>query len=262
MASEPPAKKARSDPEAEKMRVGFAAVDRYVTSGMVVGLGTGSTAAYAVQRLGEKLAAGDLTDIVAIPTSERTREQAEALGIPLSTIDEHPHLDVAIDGADAVDPALNLVKGGGGALLREKMVEVCAAMLVIIVDGSKPCDALGPSFPIPVEVTQFAVRHVQRAIEALPSLFGLGAEARLRRGSASNNKPDGDAPAVTENGNYIVDVHLARPLDDVKATAAELTQTIGVVEHGLFVGMAKAVLVAQDDGEIGIMANDDDLSAE
>lgn len=109
-----------------KKMAGYRAVDDYVRSGMVIGLGTGSTAKFAIERVGEKLASGELTDIIAVPTSVRTREQADLCGIPLSTLDDHSELDVAIDGADQVDPTLNLVKGGGGALLREKMVELCA----------------------------------------------------------------------------------------------------------------------------------------
>ena len=131
-----------------KKMVGYKAVDDYVKSGMVVGLGTGSTAAFAVERVGMLLKSGELKDIVAIPTSVRTKEQAEELGIPLTTLDEFSRLDVAIDGADEVDPDLNLVKGGGGALLREKMVEIVADKFIVIVDESKLCDALGPGFPV------------------------------------------------------------------------------------------------------------------
>lgn len=115
-----------------KKQVGYKAVDDYVKSGQVIGLGTGSTAYFAVERVGEKLKSGELKDILAIPTSVRTKEQAESLGIPLVTLDTHSKLDVAIDGADEVDPNLNLVKGGGGALLREKMVEICADKFIVI----------------------------------------------------------------------------------------------------------------------------------
>merc|ERR1712024_415840 len=139
---------------------------------MVVGLGTGSTAYFAVERLGELLRSGELEDIVAIPTSIRTKEQAEELGIPLVTLDTHSKLDVAIDGADEVDPDLNLVKGGGGALLREKMVEVCADKFIVIVDESKICDGLGPGFPVPVEITPFCHEHTLKKIGDLPSLKG------------------------------------------------------------------------------------------
>ena len=131
-----------------KKQVGYQAIDDYVTSGMKVGLGTGSTAAFAVERLGMLLKDGTLKDIIAVPTSVRTKEQAEELGIPLTTLDEFSRLDVAIDGADEVDPDLNLVKGGGGALLRDKMVEIVADKFIVIVDESKLCDALGPGFPV------------------------------------------------------------------------------------------------------------------
>lgn len=154
---------ALSQDELKKL-VGYKSVDDYVESGMVVGLGTGSTAYFAVERLGQLLKEGKLKDIVAIPTSIRTKEQAESLDIPLVTLDTHSELDVAIDGADEVDPDLNLVKGGGGALLREKMVEVCAKKFIVIVDESKLCDGLGPGFPLPVEITQFCWEHTMRKV--------------------------------------------------------------------------------------------------
>jgi ribose 5-phosphate isomerase A len=179
-----------------KKQVGYKAVDDYVKSGMVVGLGTGSTAYYAVERLGQLLKDGTLNDIVAIPTSVRTKEQAEQLGIPLVTLDTHSKLDVAIDGADEVDPDLNLVKGGGGALLREKMVEVCADKFIVIVDESKLCDGLGPGFPLPVEITPFCHEHTLRTVANLPSVAGC--KPVLRMGSSSNNKKDGDEIAVTD----------------------------------------------------------------
>lgn len=229
-----------------KKQVGYKAVDDYVRSGMVIGLGTGSTAYFAVERVGQKLASGELKDIVAIPTSKRTQEQAESLKIPLATLDTHSKLDVAIDGADAVDPNLNLVKGGGGAHFREKIVEAASKQFVVIVDDSKLCDALGPSFPVPVEVVPFCHEHTARVIEALPSLAGC--QARLRLGSAANNKSDGDKPAVTDNGNYIVDLHFAQPIKDPEAAARDLDSTIGVVEHGFFVGMTTVVLIAGKQG--------------
>jgi len=229
-----------------KQQVGYKSVDDYVTSGMVVGLGTGSTAYFAVERLGQKLLDGSLTDIVAIPTSERTKEQALSLGIPLVTLDTHSRLDVAIDGADEVDPDLNLVKGGGGALLREKMVEVMAEKFIVIVDESKITSGLGPGFPIPVEITPFCHLHTLRTVEGLPSC--KGSKAVLRMGSSSNNKVDGDDIAVTDNGNYIVDLHFESPIQDVKAMAKELKETVGVVDHGIFTGMTTAVIIAGKDG--------------
>ena len=230
-----------------KKMVGYKAVDDYVKSGMVVGLGTGSTAYFAVERVGELLKSGALKDIVCIPTSVRTKEQAESLGIPLTTLATHSALDVAIDGADAVDPALNLIKGGGGALLREKMVEVCAKTFVVIVDESKLCDALGPSFPLPVEITPFCHEHTLRKVAALPSLEGC--EAKLRMGAVSTgSKVDGDAIAVTDNGNYIVDLFFKEPIKNAVKAGEELKATVGVVDHGLFCGITSAVIIAGKDG--------------
>ena len=229
-----------------KQMTGYKSVDDHVESGMVVGLGTGSTAYFAVERLGQKLKSGELKDIIAIPTSERTREQAESLGIPLCTLNEKSVLDVAIDGADEVDPNLALVKGGGGALLREKMVEVMAKKFVVIVDDSKLCKGLGPGFPLPIEITPFCHMHTLRTIAALPSVAGC--EAVLRMGSSSTNKPDGDEIAVTDNGNYIVDLHFKEPIKDVNKAAEELKNTVGVVDHGLFVDMSYQVIIAGKDG--------------
>jgi len=230
-----------------KKQVGYKSIDDYVTSGMVVGLGTGSTAAFAVERLGQKLASGELKDIVAVPTSIRTKEQAEELGIPLITLDTNSELDVAIDGADEVDPDLNLVKGGGGALLREKMVEVCAKKFIVIVDETKLCDGLGPGFPLPVEITPFCHEHTLRKVAALPSVAGC--EAKLRMGSAATGSaPDGDEIAVTDNGNYIVDLFFKEPIKDAVKAAEELKGTVGVVDHGLFCGLTTAVIIAGSDG--------------
>eukprot|EP00549_Striatella_unipunctata_P025296 CAMPEP_0118678548 /NCGR_PEP_ID=MMETSP0800-20121206/3283_1 /TAXON_ID=210618 ORGANISM="Striatella unipunctata, Strain CCMP2910" /NCGR_SAMPLE_ID=MMETSP0800 /ASSEMBLY_ACC=CAM_ASM_000638 /LENGTH=247 /DNA_ID=CAMNT_0006574423 /DNA_START=169 /DNA_END=912 /DNA_ORIENTATION=- len=230
-----------------KKMVGYKAVDDYVKSGMVVGLGTGSTAYFAVERVGQLLKDGTLTDIVAIPTSIRTKEQAESLEIPLVTLDTHSKLDVAIDGADEVDPALNLVKGGGGALLREKMVEVCADKFIVIVDESKLCDGLGPGFPVPVEITPFCHEHTLRTIGELPSCKGI-CKPVLRMGSSSSNQPDGDDIAVTDNGNYIVDLHFDEAIKDAPAMATEIKSTVGVVDHGLFCDMTTAVIIAGKEG--------------
>jgi ribose 5-phosphate isomerase A len=237
--------KALTQDELKKM-VGYKSVDDYVKSGMVVGLGTGSTAYFAVERLGELLKSGELKDIVAIPTSIRTKEQAEELGIPLVTLDTHSKLDVAIDGADEVDPELNLVKGGGGALLREKMVEVCADKFIVIVDESKICDGLGPGFPVPVEITPFCHEHTVRTVGALPSCEGCNPV--LRMGSSSSNQPDGDEIAVTDNGNYIVDLHFKEAIKDAPKMADEIKNTVGVVDHGLFCGLTTAVIIAGSDG--------------
>lgn len=203
-----------------KRQVGYKAVDDYVKSGTVIGLGTGSTAAFAVERVGDKLASGELKDILAIPTSVRTKEQSEELGIPLTTLDKHSDLDVAIDGADDVDPQLNLVKGGGGALLREKMVEIMAKKFIVIVDESKIGKGIGPAFPIPVEIVQFEHQHTMNVIGKLPALAGC--KPVLRLGNVANNQPDGDKPAVTDNGNYIADLVCTEPIKDVPAAATQL----------------------------------------
>lgn len=221
-----------------KKLTGYKAVDDYVRSGMVVGLGTGSTAAFAVERLGAKLKAGELADIVAIPTSERTREQAESLGIPLVSLDTHPYLDVAIDGADEVDDALNLVKGRGGALLREKMVEMQAEQFVVIIDDSKLVPGLGISGAMPVEVTPFCWQFNLDRIKNLPSVKGC--DARLRM--------EGDKPYITDNDNYIVDLYFDKPIANPAQAALEMSELVGVVEHGLFLGMSDAVIIASKDG--------------
>ena len=241
-----------SQDELKKM-VGYKAVDDYVTSGMKVGLGTGSTAAYAVERVGQKLASGELTNIICVPTSVRTKEQAESLGIPLCTLNEESALDVSIDGADDVDINLCLVKGGGGALLREKMVEIVSTKFICIVDESKLSKGLGPGFPLPVEITPFCHEHTRRIIEALPSLAGC--KAVLRKGNVANNKNDGDEIAVTDNGNYVVDLFFEQALKDAKQAAVELKSTVGVVEHGIFQDMAHCVIVAGSDG-VRVAGND------
>lgn len=231
-----------------KKLVGYKAVDDYVRSGTVIGLGTGSTAAFAVERVGQKLKSGELKDIIAIPTSIRTKEQAESLGIPLATLDTHSDLDVAIDGADEVDPELNLVKGGGGALFREKIVEMCAKKFIVIVDETKICKGLGPGFPVPVEIVPFCHEHTMREIAKLPALKGC--KPVLRLGNIANNKPDGDKPAITDNGNYIVDLVFTEILQDPVAAGHQLKATVGVVDHGLFTNITTACIVAGKDGII------------
>lgn len=211
----------------------------YVESGMVLGLGTGSTAAFAVARIGELMKAGELKDIVGVPTSKRTAEQAASLGIPLSVLDDHPSIDLAIDGADEVDPELNLVKGRGGALLREKMVEAASAKFVVIVDESKLVSGLGGSgLAMPVEVVPFCWKY---NASRLQSLFQAeGCEAKLRM--------DGDKPYVTDNANYIVDLYFKTPMKDSRAAAKAMLAFEGVVEHGLFLDMATAVIIAGAEG--------------
>jgi len=227
-----------------KKIVGYKAVDDYVKSDMLVGLGTGSTAAFAVERIGEKLKSGELSNIVGIPTSERTKEQALSLNIPLVTLDDRYDIDVAIDGADEVDPNLDLVKGRGGALLREKLVEECAKEFVVIVDETKLQKGLGVDGAMPVEVNKFCWKFVMDRIKGLPSIKAVkGCRAELRM-------QDGDKPYETDNQNYIVDLYFDEPLADAKQAASELLGVTGVVEHGLFLNMATVCLVGKPDGTV------------
>jgi len=201
---------------------------RYVENGQVVGLGTGSTAAYFIKLLGEKVRDG--LRVRGIPTSVRSRELAMSLGIPLTTLDECQEIAVTVDGADEVDPQLRLIKGGGGALLREKIVASATKQLVIVADASKQVERLG-KFPLPVEVIRFAQALVARRIE------GLGAEVQLRTGT------DGK-PFVTDENNHILDCRFGE-IHDADGLARRLSDMPGVVEHGLFIGMASVVLFAR-----------------
>jgi ribose 5-phosphate isomerase A len=200
---------------------------RFIKDGQVVGLGTGSTAAYFIQLLGEQVKNG--LRIRGIPSSDRSREQAAGLGIPLTTLDECQEIDVTVDGADEVDPQLRLIKGGGGALLREKIVASATKQLVIVADATKRVRVLG-KFPLPVEVIKFAQAVVQRKIEV------LGAKVELRR------ETDGK-PYLTDENNYILDCRFGK-IPDADGLARHLSDMPGVVEHGLFIGMASVVLVA------------------
>ncbi|MBZ5599447.1 MAG: ribose-5-phosphate isomerase RpiA [Acidobacteriia bacterium] len=203
---------------------------RFVHDGDVVGLGTGSTAAYVVRFLGERVQAG--LKIVGIPTSVRTRELAASLGIPLTTLDECQQIDVAIDGADEFDPKLQLIKGGGGALLREKIIASASRQFVIIADSSKQVPVLG-AFPLPVEVIPFAEALVAKKIAA------FGAKVSLRQ------SPDGK-PFITDEGHHILDCRFGQ-IPDPPALAHKLSATPGVVEHGLFIDMADVVLMGKGD---------------
>jgi ribose 5-phosphate isomerase A len=200
---------------------------KFIKDGQVVGLGTGSTAAFFVRLLGEKVKDG--LKIRGIPTSEGSRRQAAGLGIPLITLDDCQAIDVTVDGADEVDPQLRLIKGGGGALLREKIIASATRQLVIIVDATKRVPVLG-KFPLPVEVIKFAQPLVAKKISA------LGADVRLRL------QPDGK-PFLSDENNHILDCHFGQ-IRDADALARQLSDMPGVVEHGLFIGMANIVLVA------------------
>ncbi len=204
----------------------------FVRSGMIIGLGHGSTTAFAIERLAERLAAGDLVDIVAVPCSTEVEAHAHRLGIPLTTLEQHPEVDMTIDGADEVDPDLNLIKGGGGALLREKVVASASKREIIIVDASKLSDRLGTRFALPVEVVPFAWAVEKRFIET------LGAEVTLRRR---------EAPFETDQGNYILDCRFPG-IEDAVRLAEKLDARAGIVEHGLFINLATDLIVGDDNG--------------
>jgi len=211
---------------------------RFVKDGQIVGLGTGSTAVYFIQLLGEQVKNG--LRIRGIPSSDRSREQAAGLGIPLTTLDEYQQIDVTVDGADEVDPQLRLIKGGGGALLREKIVASATKQLVIVCDATKRVPVLG-KFPLPVEVIKFAQAVVLKKIEA------LGAQVGLRRGA------DGK-PYLTDENNHILDCRFGQ-IPDADGLARQLNAMPGVVEHGLFIGMASVVLVANGSEIVELRAH-------
>jgi ribose 5-phosphate isomerase A len=205
----------------------------FVESGMVVGLGTGSTTQFALERIGELIRCGRLRDIVGIPSSVRTENAARELGIPLSDFETHPVIDVTIDGADEVDPELNLIKGGGGALLREKVLAQATRRNIIIVDESKLAPRLGTKWPLPVEVVPFARPAEERFMTS------LGAAVTLR-------SKDG-RPVMTDQGNLLLDAAFG-PMENPAAIAAQLSGRAGIVEHGLFLGLARDVVVAGKEG--------------
>jgi ribose 5-phosphate isomerase A len=219
-----------TEPTNAKQRAGFRAVE-FVEDGMTVGLGTGTTAYWMVERLGERVREG--LRVRGVPTSRRTEEQARRLGIPLATFAEVQQLDLAIDGADEIGPGLALIKGGGGALLREKLVAAAARRFVVVADAGKKVSALG-RFPLPVEVVPFAWEVTARRVAAVTRV-----EPLLRRA-------EGGETYVTDNGNYILDCCCGE-IADPEETERELKLLTGVVECGLFVGMADAAVVATDD---------------
>jgi ribose 5-phosphate isomerase A len=222
--------------EAQKRAAAARAVE-FVRPGMKLGLGTGSTAKHFVDLLGERVKAG--LDVICVPTSEATHAQAKSLGIPLTTLDDTPALDLTVDGADEIDPKLNLIKGGGGALLREKIVAAASARMIVISDPSKLVQTLG-RFPLPVEVTPFGYTATRIAVEKAISSLQKPGTLSLRKGK------DGH-PFVTDGGHWIIDAALAR-IDDPEAMAHALSGIPGVMEHGLFVGLANLVIIGGPDG--------------
>jgi ribose 5-phosphate isomerase A len=217
----------------QEKQVAARAAVQLVESGNIVGLGSGSTAAFAVRFLAERVREG--LKIVGIPTSVQTQHLAEQLGIPLITLKEDPVIDIDIDGADEIDPQLNLIKGGGGAFLREKIIASVSKRFVVIGDSAKQVKCLG-KFPLPVEVIPFAQSLIEPQIEA------LGAVVKLRQYAYGN-------PYVTDEGHHILDCTFGE-IPDPPALAQKLRNIPGVVEHGLFIGMAEMALVGRDGGVI------------
>jgi ribose 5-phosphate isomerase A len=205
-----------------------------VESGMVVGLGDGSTARMAVRRIADLLQSGQLRDILCVPCSLQVEEEARRLGIPLTTLEEHPVIDVTIDGADEVDPNLDLIKGGGGALLREKIVAQASRREIIVVDESKLSPALGTHWPVPVELIPFGWRSQAAYLES------LGARVTLRT-------QDNSSPFKTDQGNLIVDCNFG-PISQPRLLEEKLRERVGIVEHGLFLGLATDVIVGTAEG--------------
>jgi ribose 5-phosphate isomerase A len=217
----------------EAKRLAAARAIELIRPGMKLGLGTGSTAAHFVDLLGARVAQG--LDVVCVPTSERTREQAEGLAIPLSTIDELPELDLTVDGADEFDPQLRLIKGGGGALLREKIVATASRKMVVITDASKAVAVLG-KFPLPIEVNVFGLEVTRRMVAREAAACGSFGEIRLRKNAAGS-------AFVSDNGHYILDC-LFGTIPHPEELSRRLLSVPGVVEHGLFIGIAKGIICA------------------
>ncbi len=209
------------------------AVD-FVTSGMIVGLGHGSTTIFALRRIARLLEGGGLHDVLGIPCSTQVEEDARGLGIPLTTLEEHPLIDLTIDGADEVDDGLNLIKGGGGALLREKIVAQASQREIIVVDETKLSPNLGTQWAVPVEVTPFGWRSQVAYLES------LGAEVNRREN-------DDGSLFLTDQGNFILDCDFG-PVADPSPLADSLNRRAGIVEHGFFLGLATDVIIGTEQG--------------
>lgn len=206
----------------------------FIESGMVVGLGTGSTTKFAVEEIGSKLKSGELKNIVGVPTSEATAELAASLGIPLSSLSENPVIDLTIDGADEVDESLNLIKGGGGALLREKIVAQASKKVIIIVDESKLSKNLGEKWAVPVEVIKFAVETEKKFLKS------IGGNPVLRK------KGSGEI-FITDEGNVILDTNFG-VIEKAGELAVKLERRAGIVEHGLFLNLCDFLIAATKKG--------------
>jgi ribose 5-phosphate isomerase A len=207
-----------------------------VADGMKLGLGSGRTAEYFVRALGERVKNEHLR-VVGVPTSEQTAALARSLGIPLTTLEDTPELDLVIDGADEVGPGLRLIKGGGGALLREKIVASAARRMIVVADAAKVVPVLG-AYPLPIEVIPFGISATHRAIDRMAAKLGLTGALNVRQSSAG--------PYVTDGGNHIIDAAFGR-IPDPDTLSAALKQIVGVVEHGLFIRLASSAIIADGD---------------
>ena len=214
----------------DKKKIAGEKAAEYVKDGMTLGLGTGSTAFHAVNAVGELVKKG--MKLQAVPTSNATEAQARELGIPLLTIDEIDHIDLAIDGVDEIDPAFNAIKGGGGALYREKVVATLADEVIWIMDDSKLVDAIG-AFHLPVEIAQYGSKQAMAKMEE----YGLHPVLRVRDGKTF----------ITDNGNFIADLHLGAGFD-IQDVKEKISSIVGVLEHGLFLNMCKRIIVGTDEG--------------
>ncbi len=223
-----------TDAETLKRAAGIEAAG-LVEAGMRIGLGTGSTVAHFLLFLSERINRGGLRNVLGVPTSLWTAQRARDLGIPLTSLAEHPFLDLTVDGADEVDPNMDLIKGLGSALLREKMVAQASSRLAIIADDGKVVDRLGQISPVPVEVVQFGWEVHENFLQA------QGARPVIRQ------RDDGQ-PLTTDNGNYIIDCHFPDGIADPQALDAALAARAGIVESGLFIGMATEVIIGAQDG--------------
>jgi ribose 5-phosphate isomerase A len=221
-----------------KINAAAAALD-YVKDGMIIGLGTGSTAAHFVRLLGERVRQG--LRVKGVPTSEATKALAEEVGVPLLSISQVTSIDIDVDGADEIDPRFRLIKGGGGALLREKIVATASGQMIVIADESKAVDTLG-AFPLPVEVTRFGFAlTAKRVYDALKKTGCEGNEVVLRTSGKGND------PVITDGGNYVLDAH-AKRIPSPDSLGSALKQIPGVVEHGLFLGLARTVILGKAKG--------------
>jgi ribose 5-phosphate isomerase A len=227
-----------------KKAAGFRAAE-FVEPGMRLGLGTGSTAEWFVRALGAKLREGALSKIVGVPTSVRTGKLAEAEGVPLTTLDEAGWLDLTVDGADEIAPDLSLIKGGGGALLQEKIVATASDRMIVVADPSKQVATLG-AFPLPIEIVPFGWETTKAIVERVLADCAVGG----RRATLRLHK---DAPFITDGAHMILDLHLGR-IEQPKALAARLIAIPGVIETGLFINVADLAIIGRDSGETEIVA--------